>query len=78
LVASALDATAHAAVPANVWSSKHVHTALRVISLLIAGMILGALLVLVWFVARGKNQRSAADMKVSAALIAGESQRNSR
>jgi hypothetical protein len=41
-------------------------------------MILGALLVLVWFVARGKNQRSAADMKVSAALIAGESQRNSR
>jgi DNA-binding winged helix-turn-helix (wHTH) protein len=78
LDASALDATAHAAVPGNVWSSKHVHTALRVISLLIAGMILGALLVLVWFVARGKNQRSAADMNVSAALIAGESQRNSR
>src|SRR4029077_17654555 len=37
LDASALDATAHAAVPGNVWSRKHVRTALRVISLLIAG-----------------------------------------
>ena len=77
LDATALDATAHAAVPGNVWSRKHVRTALRVISLLIAGMILGALLVFVWFVARGKNQPSATHVKVSAALIAGETQRNS-
>jgi len=40
-------------------------------------MILGALLALVWFVARGKNQPSATHVKVSAALIAGETQRNS-
>jgi DNA-binding winged helix-turn-helix (wHTH) protein len=78
LDASALDATAHAEVPGNVWSKKHVRTALRVISLLIAGMILGALLALVWFVARGKNQRLATHVKVSAALIAGETQHNSR
>jgi DNA-binding winged helix-turn-helix (wHTH) protein len=75
---SVLDETAHAAAPGSVWSKKHVRTVLRVISLLIAGMIVGALLVFVWFVARGKNQRSAADMKVIAAVNAGESQHNSR
>jgi DNA-binding winged helix-turn-helix (wHTH) protein len=66
VVKTILDATSQAGAASTVWSKKDVRTALRVVSLLFAGMILGALLAFVWFFAQAKNQRSAIDMKVSA------------
>jgi DNA-binding winged helix-turn-helix (wHTH) protein len=70
-------ATSQAAASGSVWSKKHARTVLRVISLLFAGMILGALLAFVWFFAQAKNQRAAADVKVSAALASGGFHSNS-
>jgi DNA-binding winged helix-turn-helix (wHTH) protein len=74
---ASMPATSQAAALGAAWSKKHARTVLRVISLLIAGMILGALLAFVWFFAQAKNQRAAADVKVSAALAGSEFQRNS-
>lgn len=70
-------ATVQAGASGALWLKKHARTVLHVISLLIAGMIVGALLAFVWFFAQAKNQRAAADVKVSAALTSGEFQRNS-
>jgi DNA-binding winged helix-turn-helix (wHTH) protein len=70
-------ATSQAGASGAHWFKKHARTVLRVISLLIAGMIVGALLAFVWFFAQAKNQRAATDVKVSAALAGGEFQRNS-
>jgi DNA-binding winged helix-turn-helix (wHTH) protein len=65
-------ATSHTAGLGAAWSKKHARTVLRVISLLIAGMIVGALLAFVWFFAQAKNQRAATDVKMSAALAGSE------
>jgi DNA-binding winged helix-turn-helix (wHTH) protein len=70
------EAASQSSASATAWSKKQVRTGLRVISLLLAGMILGALLAFVWFFAHGKNSRRAMDVKVSAALAEGKSQRN--
>jgi DNA-binding winged helix-turn-helix (wHTH) protein len=78
LDAGASEASVRAATLGSIWSNKQVRTVLRLVSLLVAGMILGALLTLVWFIARGSNQRSAADKRLSAASVTVEFQRNSR
>jgi DNA-binding winged helix-turn-helix (wHTH) protein len=74
---ASVPATAQAGASGALWLKKHARTVLHVISLLIAGMIVGALLAFVWFFAQAKNQRAATDVKVSAALAGGEFQRNS-
>jgi DNA-binding winged helix-turn-helix (wHTH) protein len=48
---------------------------LRLVGILFAGMILGALLAFVWFFAQSKNQRAGASTKVTAALLTAEPQR---
>jgi DNA-binding winged helix-turn-helix (wHTH) protein len=59
------------------WSKENFSTLARVISLLFAGMILGALLAFIWFFTQAKNQRAASNPKVSASLIfLDESQHN--
>jgi DNA-binding winged helix-turn-helix (wHTH) protein len=55
--------------PQTVWSKKQISTLLRLMSLLFAGIVLGALLAFIWFFAQAKNQRAVNNLKVSAALI---------
>ena len=55
-------------VPQTLWSKKRFSTLLRVMSLLFAGIVLGALLAFIWFFAQTKNQRAANNPKVSASL----------
>lgn len=55
--------------PQTAWSKKQISTLLRVMSLLFAGIVLGALLAFIWFFAQAKNQRAVNNLKVSAALI---------
>jgi DNA-binding winged helix-turn-helix (wHTH) protein len=69
---ASVSSTSQAAALGAAWSKKHARTVLRVISLLIAGMIVGALLAFVWFFAQAKNQRAATDVKMSAALAGSE------
>jgi uncharacterized membrane protein YphA (DoxX/SURF4 family) len=45
-------------------------TFVRAISLLLAGMLLGALLAFIWFFTQAKTQRGANSAKVSASVIA--------
>jgi DNA-binding winged helix-turn-helix (wHTH) protein len=52
----------------TVWQKKYIPSLLRVISLVLVGMVLGALLAFIWFCAQTKNQRAANDPKVSACL----------
>jgi len=52
-----------------VWVKKHIPTLLRVISLLFAGMLLGALLVFIWFFTRAKNQHVANRGRVNDAVV---------
>ena len=54
--------------PQTAWSKKQISTLLRVMSLLFAGIVLGALLAFIWFFAQAKNQRAVNNLKVSAAL----------
>jgi cholera toxin transcriptional activator len=54
--------------PQTVWSKRRFSTLLRVMSLLFAGIVLGALLAFIWFFAQAKNQRAANTPKVSASL----------
>jgi DNA-binding winged helix-turn-helix (wHTH) protein len=54
---------------AIIWSKENIPTLLRVISLLFAGMLLGALLAFIWFFTQAKNQRAANSSKVSASLV---------
>jgi DNA-binding winged helix-turn-helix (wHTH) protein len=63
-----LDIAQHADARDTVWSKKHIPSFLRVISLLLAGMLLGALLAFIWFFAQAKNQRAANSVKVNASL----------
>jgi DNA-binding winged helix-turn-helix (wHTH) protein len=85
LIAEHVKTVSDASVPATsqvgasgaLWFKKHARTVLNVISLLIAGMIVGALLAFVWFFAQAKNQRPATDVKVSAAVAGGALHRNS-
>jgi DNA-binding winged helix-turn-helix (wHTH) protein len=59
------------------WPRENFSTLARVISLLFAGMILGALLAFIWFFTQTKNQRAGNNPKVSASLIfLDESQHN--
>ena len=74
---ASVPATSQVGASGAVWLKKYSRTVLRVISLLIAGMIVGALLAFVWFFAQTKNQRAATDVKLSAALAGGGSHRNS-
>jgi DNA-binding winged helix-turn-helix (wHTH) protein len=74
---ASVPATSQVGASGAVWSKKHARTVLHVISLLIAGMIVGALLAFVWFFAQAKNQRAATDVKVSAGLAGGDMHRNS-
>lgn len=53
----------------TVWAKKHIPTLLRVLSLLFAGMLLGALLVFIWFFTRAKNQHVANRGRVNAAVV---------
>jgi len=55
-----------------VWSKEQIGTLVRVISLLFAGMLLGALLAFIWFFTQAKTQRGANSAKVSASLIVPE------
>ena len=74
---ASVPATSQAGASGAIWFKKHSRTVLHVFSLLIAGMIVGALLAFVWFFAQAKNQRAATDVKVSAALAGGGFHRNS-
>ena len=56
-------------VRAGVWSRENFSTLARVISLLFAGMLLGALLAFIWFFTQAKNQRAANNPKVSASEV---------
>ena len=56
-----------------VWSREHIATLVRVISLVFAGMVLGALLAFIWFFTQAKTQRAANSAKMSAALILSQS-----
>jgi DNA-binding winged helix-turn-helix (wHTH) protein len=51
------------------WLKKNVRTFLRAASLLLAGMILGALLAFVWFFAQAKNQHPAKSAKMSGSSV---------
>jgi DNA-binding winged helix-turn-helix (wHTH) protein len=53
----------------TVWAKKRIPTLLRVISLLFAGMLLGALLAFIWFFTQAKNQHAANNLKVTAPLV---------
>jgi DNA-binding winged helix-turn-helix (wHTH) protein len=46
----------------RLWSEKRLHMFARMVTLLLAGMILGALLAFAWIFSRGKSQRVANDM----------------
>src|ERR1700730_3359143 len=50
------------------WSNERLHRVARMATLLFAGMILGALLASVWFVAQAKSQHRTNDAKTSAFL----------
>jgi DNA-binding winged helix-turn-helix (wHTH) protein len=63
---SVLDAEPQTEACRKVWSNERLQRFARMITLLIAGMILGALLAFMWFFARGKNQQAANDQKISA------------
>jgi DNA-binding winged helix-turn-helix (wHTH) protein len=52
-----------------VWSKEHIATLMGVISLLLAGMVLGALLAFIWFFTQTKTQRAGNSAKVSASLV---------
>jgi DNA-binding winged helix-turn-helix (wHTH) protein len=65
---TASDTEPQAEASGRLWSSERLHMFARVVTLLFAGMILGALLAFVWFFAQGKNQRATSDAKMSAFL----------
>jgi DNA-binding winged helix-turn-helix (wHTH) protein len=52
------------------WSREQMQTFVRAISLLLAGMLLGALLAFIWFFTQAKTQRGANSAKVSASVTA--------
>jgi DNA-binding winged helix-turn-helix (wHTH) protein len=56
------------------WSKNYIPVLLRATSLLIAGMILGALLAFLWFFAQAKNARAAngGKVKVSTVVVVGQ------
>jgi DNA-binding winged helix-turn-helix (wHTH) protein len=51
-----------------IWSKQQIPTVLRVMSLLFAGMLLGALLAFIWFFAQTRNQHVANGGKVNASV----------
>jgi DNA-binding winged helix-turn-helix (wHTH) protein len=57
------------------WSNERLQRFARVATVLFAGMILGALLVFVWFSSQAKSQRAANDAKASVSLAECECQR---
>jgi cholera toxin transcriptional activator len=59
---------------ARLWSNERLQMFARVITLLFAGMILGALLTFVWFFAQGKNQPATNNARMSASLCEREFQ----
>jgi DNA-binding winged helix-turn-helix (wHTH) protein len=50
------------------WSREQMGTFVRALSLLLAGMLLGALLAFIWFFTQAKTQRGANSAKVSASV----------
>jgi DNA-binding winged helix-turn-helix (wHTH) protein len=66
---TALNATAQPEDFGRGWPKKYARPLLRAATLLFAGMIIGALLAFVWFVAQAKNQHSANSAKASVSLI---------
>jgi DNA-binding winged helix-turn-helix (wHTH) protein len=64
----ALGSVSETEAPGAFWSNERLHRVARMATLLFAGMILGALLASVWFVAQAKNQHRTNDAKTSAAL----------
>ena len=71
-IKSALEVTVHAAPPAltDARAPGRWPTLLRMASLLVAGMIVGALLAFVWFFAQEKNHRATESGKTPAYLVA--------
>jgi DNA-binding winged helix-turn-helix (wHTH) protein len=66
---AASNVSSEAVACGTAWLKKNVRTFLRAVSLLLAGMILGALLAFVWFFVQAKNQQSTRSTKVSASVI---------
>jgi DNA-binding winged helix-turn-helix (wHTH) protein len=66
---TAVESTSLAPWSAAFTSRPEVRTFLRVVSLLLAGMVLGALLAFVWFFAQGKNKNAGNRARVSATLV---------
>ena len=62
-------ATRPGQAPGLVWSREQMGTLVGVISLLFAGMLLGALLAFIWFFTQAKTQRAANNANVSASLV---------
>ncbi len=71
-IKSAIDVTVHAAPPelTDARAPGRWPTFLRMASLLVAGMIVGALLAFVWFFAQEKNHRATESSKTRAYLVA--------
>jgi DNA-binding winged helix-turn-helix (wHTH) protein len=65
---TALDQVSEPETMGAFWSKERLHRVARVATLLFAGMILGALLASVWFVAQAKNPHRANDAKTRAFL----------
>ena len=51
------------------WAKQHIPALLRVISLLFAGMLLGALLAFIWFFVQAKNQHAMNTCRVNAPIV---------
>jgi DNA-binding winged helix-turn-helix (wHTH) protein len=71
-----LDTAPQADASGTLWSNERLRMSARVITLLVAGMILGALLAFAWFFAQAKNQGATNDAKMSASLCERNSQRS--
>jgi DNA-binding winged helix-turn-helix (wHTH) protein len=71
-----LDTAPQADASGTLWSNERLRMSARVITLLVAGMILGALLAFAWFFAQAKNQGATNDAKMSASLCERKSQRS--
>jgi DNA-binding winged helix-turn-helix (wHTH) protein len=71
-----LDTAPQADASGTLWSNERLRMSARVITLLVAGMILGALLAFAWFFAQAKNQGATNDAKMSASPCERKSQRS--
>jgi DNA-binding winged helix-turn-helix (wHTH) protein len=76
IVKTVLDAPAEPSESGTFWSNQRLRMFARGITLLFAGMVLGALLAFAWLFAHGKTQRAATDANKSGAVAEFKLQRS--